>query len=189
MKLVLPPTKLKPWKTLSSERVFSNKWYNVKQDKVELPNGHIMDDYFVSVRDDVSIIFAITPDEKVIVVRQYKHGAGEIVTELPAGFFNEGEDPMEAAKRELAEETGYTSNKWTLLRQTHDNPTKDNNKFYLCLAEDCTLTLTQSFDVSEEIELFLVSIDEIKQMVFEGEIKVHTMISIVMLALHRMGKL
>eukprot|EP01031_Cornospumella_fuschlensis_P007767 gene7767-9609_t len=67
MKPYLPPTRLKPWKIISSKLVFENKWYNVKQDVVELPNGVVMDDYFVSVRDDVSIIFAISPEEEVLV--------------------------------------------------------------------------------------------------------------------------
>jgi 8-oxo-dGTP pyrophosphatase MutT (NUDIX family) len=179
--------KILPWKTLHSKIVFDHHWYKVRQDTVQLPNGKILDDYFVSVRDDVAIVFPITSDGKIITVTQYKHGASEIVTELPAGFFNRDEQPLIAAKRELAEETGFESRKWTLLAKTRDNPTKDSNQFYLYLAENCEPTGTQDFDENEDISVESHTPQEILTMIHNGTIHVHSMITIIYLAFKKLG--
>ncbi|GAB3819959.1 hypothetical protein GCM10028895_19120 [Pontibacter rugosus] len=81
-----------PWKILKSEMVFDEKWYKLRRDEVELPNGHTLDDYYVSVRPNVALTFPLTEDNHVIFVRQYKHAAGGIFIELPGGVIDEGED-------------------------------------------------------------------------------------------------
>jgi len=178
---------LLPWETLSSKLVFDNKWYKLRQDAVRLPNGAEMDDYFVSVRDDVSIILPVTHDGKAITVTQYKHGAGYIVTELPAGFFNDNETSLVAAQRELLEETGHVAEKWTLLATTRDNPTKDNNTFYLYLAEGCTQVSGQNLDSSEEINLDFIPLEDLPTLIENGTIHVHSMISTIYLGLKKLG--
>lgn len=178
---------LQAWKTLSSKLVFDNPWYRLRQDTVQLPDGSIMDDYFVSERDDVAVIFAVTKDQKALTVTQYKHGAGIILKELPAGFFKKEEDPLAAAKRELLEETGYASEKWTLLAITRDNPTKDNNQFYLFLAEDCVQKAEQHLDPSEEIQVDLVEVSNLPALVYDGTIHVHSMISTIFLGMRQLG--
>ncbi|MEO1123540.1 MAG: NUDIX hydrolase, partial [Cyanobacteria bacterium J06639_16] len=97
----------KRWTLLRSRLVFDHRWYKVRQDEVRLPNGEIIDDYFVSVRPDVALVLPITVDREVIFVHQYRHGAGEVLLELPAGTFDPQQEAAEtAALRELQEETG-----------------------------------------------------------------------------------
>ena len=90
------------WDILAREDIFKNQWYHLRKDVVRLPNGRIIDDYFVSVRPEVVITFALTKENKALFVRQYKHGLQRVVTEIPGGFYDATtESPEEAAIREL----------------------------------------------------------------------------------------
>ena len=82
---------------------------------MELPSGVVVEDYFVRESRGFCVVFALTPDENVLLVRQYKHGVGEIVTDLPAGVIDAGETPETCAVRELAEETGFTGSAGTVI--------------------------------------------------------------------------
>lgn len=115
----------------------NNQCCKVRQDKIELPNGTIIDDYFVIVRPEVAVILPVTSNQEIILVRQYRHGAGEILLELPANTFNPNqESPQAVAIRELKEETGYIADKVTQLATLYDNLVKDTNKINLFLAEN-----------------------------------------------------
>jgi hypothetical protein len=81
-------TDLKKWKLLQSRLVINNQWCQVRQDEVELPNGTIIDDFFINVRPDIVLIFAVTDQQEIVFVRQYRHGVGKVLLELPAGAFN-----------------------------------------------------------------------------------------------------
>ncbi|NES93191.1 NUDIX hydrolase, partial [Okeania sp. SIO2B9] len=97
-------TNLKKWKLLQSRLVINNKWCQVRQDEVELPNGKIIDDFFVNVRPDIALVFPVTVRQEIVFVRQYRHGVGKVLLELPAGSFNpQVEIPEVAASRELTE--------------------------------------------------------------------------------------
>ncbi|SIT93758.1 8-oxo-dGTP pyrophosphatase MutT, NUDIX family [Pontibacter indicus] len=176
------------WKTLKSQVVFDHKWYTLRRDHVELPNGHQMDDYFVSVRPDVVLTFPITEDGHVLFVRQYKHAASDIFIELPGGVIDAHEnDPKEAARRELLEETGYTSDDMELLLEVIDNPTKDTNKIYFFLMRNAREVSAQDLDESEHIEVLKVPLQEVGQMVLSGQIHVSGSVALCLLALRKLG--
>jgi 8-oxo-dGTP pyrophosphatase MutT (NUDIX family) len=163
--------KVQKWTTLDSRLVLDNKWCRVRQDKVQLPNGTVVDDYFVNVRPDIALILPITPEQEIVFVRQYRHGVQAILLELPAGTFNsQKEDSLIAAKRELLEETGYTATQFTHIATLYDNPVKDSNQIYLFIAENATFIKEQQLDITEEIEVILVPISQVKTKILQGEI-------------------
>ncbi|MBE9125357.1 MULTISPECIES: NUDIX hydrolase [unclassified Coleofasciculus] len=162
---------IQPWKTLSSQLVFDNQWCRVRQDKVELPSGILIDDYFVNVRPDIVLILAVTPEREIVFVRQYRHGVGEILLELPGGSFDpQLEDSLSAARRELEEETGYVAEQMIPLARLYDNPVKDTNTINLILAENAHPSGKQQLDLTEDVEIVLLSEEETLAKISTGEI-------------------
>jgi ADP-ribose pyrophosphatase len=163
---------VKPWKTISSRVVFQHEWYTLRRDTVGLPDGRIYDDYFVSIRPNVVVIFALTSDLRVLLIRQYKQGVQQITLELPAGTFKE-ETPLEAAERELLEETGYHCANLAQIGCVFDDASKNSNSVYIFLGTDAILLGPQNLDDNEKaggVEVELTTLAEVLEKVRRGEI-------------------
>jgi 8-oxo-dGTP pyrophosphatase MutT (NUDIX family) len=181
---------IKPWKTIKSELAFNNKWFKLKNDTVELPNGKIMDDYFYADGGQVSMIFPVTSEGKVLMVRQYKHGVKEILKEFPAGYFDPKLETSEmAAKRELLEETGYLAESLIPLSTLRNSPTKNTLLVHLFLAKDVKRVGEQQLDQAENIEIIELSIPELLDQITNGEITASDTIALVFIALKYLRKL
>ncbi|MEM8544605.1 MAG: NUDIX hydrolase [Cyanobacteria bacterium P01_H01_bin.119] len=163
----------KHWTIKRSRLVFDHRWYKVRQDEVELPDGTVIDDYFLSVRPDVALVLPVTAQHDVVMVRQYRHGAGEVLLELPAGTFDPQQEGAEAAAlRELKEETGYTADKLVPLGILYDNPVKETNKIHLFLAYPAQYHGAQQLDATEDIDVVPIPIAQVKSRIMQGEIAV-----------------
>lgn len=174
---------MQPWKTLDTEITINNRWCRVHKDTVELPSGKVVDDYFVHIRPDVVLVLPVTNEGNAVMVRQYKHGAKEILLEFPGGFFDpEDGSPEEAAARELREETGYTCEKLEALTAVYDNPTKDTNKIYFFLAREARKSHDTAFDATEEIETVEIPFKDIAKMIRQQQIKVSGSVAIYFMA-------
>ncbi len=173
---------------MKSTIVFQHPWCKVRQDEIQLPNGKIIDDYFLTVRPEVALIFPITSNQEIVLVRQYRHGAGEVLLELPAGTFNPDEEsPQAAAIRELKEETGYITEKITPLSVLYDNPVKDTNKIHLFIAENVRKTGRQELDITEEIDVVLIPTEAVMEKIATGEICVAGTVAAIVLGLNFFG--
>jgi ADP-ribose pyrophosphatase len=176
-------SRLRPWRILESDYRIQTKFLRLRADRVELPNGDVVDDYFVRESRGFCVVFALTPEQNVLLVRQYKHGAREIVTELPAGMIDEGETPEACAARELAEETGYTGSTPQHVRTFLSDPTNATGRFHLFAVHDAVRTREPSFDVTEEIEVDVVPVDEVRAMALDGRIAAGSQVAAVLIAL------
>jgi ADP-ribose pyrophosphatase len=175
---------LKKWKILKSKMVLDHQWCQVRQDEIELPNGKIIDDYFVSIKPDVALILPITSNQEIIFVRQYRHAVGDFFLELPAGSFDPAKESAEiAAIRELAEETGYICQNLQQIGTLYDKPSKDTNQIHLFLAENASKAGEQNLDITEEIEVVLVPLESVLDKIAQGEISVAGTVAAIFLGL------
>ena len=158
------------WKTLSQKYLLEKPWLTARVDKVELPTGAIIDEYYVLEYPDWVNTIAITKDGMFVFVRQYRYAIGKTVNELCAGVIEKGEDPMDAAKRELMEETGFGGGKWQKWMTISANPSTHTNLTHCYLAMDVERMDVQHLDQAEDIEVRLFSRDEVMEMLEKGEI-------------------
>ena len=126
----------KPWRVLKSWVLEDNKpWLHLRQEVVELPNGEQIPTWYINDFPDWINVIAITEEGKFIVERQYRHGTQSIDFELCAGTIEKGEEPVDAAKRELLEETGYEGGEWSLYCKSYPNPAAMTTTNYTFLAK------------------------------------------------------
>ena len=163
--------KIEKWKTLESEYIIRRPWLVARRDKVQLPSGTIHPEYYVLEYPDWVNIIAVTEDGRFVMVEQYRHGLDQVLTELCAGCVEEGEAPLDAAKRELAEETGYTGGEWELFMQISGNPSTTSNLTHCYIARGVVPTHTQHLDKTEDIAVRILTRDELLDMLKRDEMK------------------
>jgi ADP-ribose pyrophosphatase len=159
------------WKKLSSTYLSKHIYFTARQDRCERPDGHIVDPYFVVQMPPSVCAVAITNDNTVVMVKQYRHPIGETILEIPGGFIDGNEEVEKAIARELLEETGYEFLKFDYLGKITANPGVLDNYTYLYLARDGKKVSTQQLDNNEEIELVTIPLEELRRMMLQNEIK------------------
>ncbi len=159
------------WKILSSEYLFKDNWFTVRKDTCETPSGKIISPYYVYEFPTWVSALAITEDNKVVMVRQYRHALGETIIEVPGGCVDDTDKNYEEAiARELKEETGYSFSSFEYLGKISPNPSTNNNWMHMYLARGGVKTSDQQLDHNEEIEVVLIELEELKRLVEENKI-------------------
>lgn len=171
--------------------IIDTTYLRLRRDRVETSGGAIVEGYHVRETRGFVIVFALTPDDDVVLVRQYKHGIGEVVLELPAGMIDPGEEPAGTALRELAEETGYapSSGRLELVGSFIVDPTSSNGRFSLFLARDAIKSHEQALDPTEEIVVELVPIAKLPDLLHDGSIDVASQVGAIYTVLDKLGRL
>ena len=170
-------SRLKETKILSEQK-FSGRLIDLYLDQVELPNGETTTREWIDHPGAVCLI-PILPDGKICLIRQFRYGPGEEFIEIPAGKLDAGEAPLDCAYRELEEETGYRTNKLTLLTNIHPAIGFSNEKMWMYLAEELELS-KKKLDEDEFLELLPTPLNKALEWVLSGKITdVKTIIGIM----------
>jgi 8-oxo-dGTP pyrophosphatase MutT (NUDIX family) len=156
-------------KIISSEYISQHQYFTARRDAYELASGKIVDPYFVVELPPSATAMAITEDNQVILISQYRHPISKEILELPGGFIEPGENIFDGIKRELLEETGYTFKDVYHLGNTAANPGVLNNFTELFLATGGIKTNNQNLDSNEEISIQLKSLEEVKEMLQQSK--------------------
>ena len=174
------------WTRLGSERLIETPYFSLRSDRLRLPDGGIKDPYYVIERPDAAIIFPLTEGGEVVLVRQYRPPLEGMELGLPAGLVEAGEKPEAAARRELSEETGYAGGEWEPLGSVASSPSLKDNRAFLFLARGVEETSAPDPDEHELVETVRVPVEELRDLVREGEIVSSSGVAAIMLALERL---
>ncbi len=155
-------------KTISTHEIYNGRIIHVKEDTVMLPNGQKAGRELVEHNGGVGVI-ALDENRNVLLVSQYRKPYDEVVLEIPAGKLEPDENPLEAGKRELREETGYTADTVTFLGKCYPTPGYCSEIIHLYLAEDLTWE-GQNLDPGEFVEVSKIPLSELTDMVMNNEI-------------------
>ncbi len=168
---MIPHITHRPWRVLQSKHILSlGQWLSVRQEEVELPNGNRIPTWFILEFPDWVNVIAITKDGQMVMEDQYRHALGQTHMEICAGVIEKDETPLEAAKRELLEETGFGGGQWQELMVLSPNPTNHNNLSYTFLATDVERLTDQHQEPTEDIHIHLMDPCEVKQLLEQGDI-------------------
>lgn len=159
------------WETISSEYLFRRPWLTVRHDKVRLPDGRINPEFYVLEYPDWVNIIAITENGEFVMERQYRHGLDKTCYEIAAGVVENGETPLEAARRELEEETGYGGGEWKELMLISGNPSTTSNLTHCFLAEGVKKVSVQHLDSTEDLSVCLLSLDQVRLLLVSDKIR------------------
>ncbi len=157
------------WQTLASEYLFREPWLTVRRDHVRLPSGVENPNYYVLEYPDFCNVIALTREGRMVIERQYRHGEGRTGWELPAGCVEKGETPMQAAQRELFEETGYVGGEWRPLLMVSPNPSACSNMSHSFVATGVEFSGRRQLEATEDIEVSLLSEGEVFGMLCRDE--------------------
>ncbi len=157
------------WKSLCSEYIIKRPWLTARRDKIELPDGRIIPEFYVLEYPEWVNVIAITTDGRFVMERQYRYAADSTNYEIPCGVMEQGETPLEAAMRELKEETGYGGGQWRELMCISANPTSMTNMTHCFVATGVEKVSDQHLDATEELEVHLLSRDEVQALLRNNE--------------------
>jgi 8-oxo-dGTP pyrophosphatase MutT (NUDIX family) len=183
-------TALKPWTVTASRIVLADRWIRVRADSCVAANGDAIDPFYVLEYRDWVHVVALTDDDRLVMNRQYRHGAGEVHLELPGGVMDaEDGDPVVGGAREFREETGFGAREFRHVVTLRPNPSTHTNRVHTVLALGAAPAGAQSFDNGEEIAVELIPVPEVLRVIREGGVQQSTHVASLLLALAAAGRI
>lgn len=164
--------RIEKWKVLNSRYLIKRPWLTARCDCVELPSGMQLPEYYVLEYPDWVNVIAVTRDGRFVFVEQYRHGLGEVSMELCAGVCESSDaDPLESARRELLEETGYGGGTWEEWMTLSPNPTTHTNLVHCYVARGVEQVSTQHLDATEDIAVHLLTAGDVVGLLTQGRMR------------------
>jgi ADP-ribose pyrophosphatase len=162
---------IRPWKLVDRHLLLSAApWLSVYRERVELPGGRVIDDFYRVVLPDFTEVVPVTPTGEVVMVRGYKHGLGRVTLSPPAGLLHPGEPPLQGARRELLEETGYEATDWQPLGSYVVDGNRQCGTVHVFLARGARPTQPPEDDETEVLNVELLPRQRLVASLRAGEI-------------------
>ena len=158
------------WTTAASRVIADCRVFSIREDTYVRGSDEARSTFFVVENPDWVNVVAVTKDQEIVLIEQFRHGTGSIILEIPGGMIDDDEDPITAAARELIEETGYSPGRMVAIGKSHPNPAIQNNTIHHYLALGCEKTSEVEFDDHESIVSRLVPLHELYDLVHNGDI-------------------
>ncbi len=172
-------------RVLGSEILLDRRWLRVRAERLELPNGAIIDEFHLLESPDWAGVVALTARDELVLVEQYRHGLGRMSRELPAGLIDPGETPLDAARRELLEETGCIAARWTPLAVVSPEPSRSTHRAHLFLATGVEATGNPCPEPTEVLRVIRTPAAEVLAQLGSGYIEHAAHVAAVLLAARR----
>jgi len=161
-----------PWEVVRSRYIVDDPWLKLRADDCLTPDGKSVSPYYVLEYPPWVSVIALTPDENVVVIKQYRHGIRQFILEIPGGAVEEAENSIVAAvRRELKEETGFRAERFTEIGTISANPVNHTNDIHCFLAFNARLSSEPTPEPSEQIEVLQMPLDELVERACRGELR------------------
>ncbi len=148
------------WKVLESRWLLRRPWASIRVERVQTAGGVVLEDFPLIHTRDWACVVSLTPDNQLVLVRQYRHGVGRETLEFPAGGIDADETPLQAAQRELREETGYCAPNWEPLLTTYPETTRHDHRAHLFVARQAELSAAPQLEPGEEVTVETLPLDQ-----------------------------
>jgi 8-oxo-dGTP pyrophosphatase MutT (NUDIX family) len=178
------------WRTLRSKSILRDSWIDLRADDCVTPAGTAIGPYYVVTYPDWVNVVALTPEDHLVLVRQYRHAVGEVLDELPGGAVDPSDADLEhAARRELEEETGFTAPCWRFIGSLYPNPASQTNRVHTYLALDAVCDRGQRLDAGEEgLQVLTVPVDDVTVGLSNGRLSHAMQAAAIFMALAAIGR-
>ncbi len=183
-------TKTTPWTVLESRTLVRDRWIDLRVERLRTGAGVEISPWYVLGYPDWAIVVALTDDDRLVLVRQWRHAAGAWCLELPGGVVDPADaDPLAGARRELREETGHAAREWRYLYAGYPNPAIQSNRLHVVLATGAEAVAATAHEPGETIQVECMKVDEVLAGIGTGLIEPAMHVGAILVGLREAGRI